>query len=67
MARRRQYIETDVLTEAKKRLHHIYDTHDSVVVAFSGGKDSLATLHLTREIAAGAGYPGFRRFSGTRS
>ena len=43
------------MTEAKKRLHHIYDTHDSVVVAFSGGKDSLATLHLTREIAAERG------------
>ena len=51
MARYKVFIEADVLTEAKKRLHHIFDTHDSVVVAFSGGKDSLATLHLTWEVA----------------
>lgn len=51
MARKRQYLDIDVLTAAKARLHHIYDLFDSVAVCFSGGKDSLATLHLTHEVA----------------
>lgn len=55
MARTRQFIEANVLDEAKRRIHHIYDTHDYVLVGFSGGKDSLAVLHLTREVAAERG------------
>jgi predicted phosphoadenosine phosphosulfate sulfurtransferase len=51
MTRQKQYIETNVYEEAKKRIHHIYDTHDNLVVAFSGGKDSLAVLHLVKEVA----------------
>ena len=44
------YIDTDVYVESKKRMNHVIDTFDTIVVAFSGGKDSLATLHLVKEI-----------------
>lgn len=46
----KKYIDTDVYTEAKKRIHHIFDTFDTVVTSFSGGKDSLVTLHLMKEV-----------------
>lgn len=51
MARYKKYIDIDVVTEAKKRIHHTYDLFDNVVVAFSGGKDSLAVLHLVHDVA----------------
>ena len=51
MARQRQFIDTNVYEESKKRIHHIFDTHDHVNVAFSGGKDSTAVLNLVREVS----------------
>lgn len=41
----------DVLTAARQRIHHIYDTHDTPIVLFSGGKDSQVLAHLTWEVA----------------
>lgn len=51
MAKVKRYIDSDVLTEAKKRIRQSFDILDNLVVAFSGGKDSLVTLHLVWEIA----------------
>lgn len=51
MSRYKIYTDVDVVTEAKKRIHHVYDIFDSIVVAFSGGKDSLAVLHLVKDVA----------------
>jgi predicted phosphoadenosine phosphosulfate sulfurtransferase len=45
------YLDKDVLTAAKERIHHLFDINDIVVSNFSGGKDSLALLHLVKEVA----------------
>lgn len=51
MSRFKQKIGIDVYTAAKQRIHHIYDTHDTPIVLFSGGKDSQVLAHLTWEVA----------------
>lgn len=50
MSKLKAYIDANVYEEAKKRIKHIIATFDKVFVNFSGGKDSLATLHLTEEV-----------------
>lgn len=53
--RERVYIDTNVHDEAVKRINHIFDTFDTIVVMFSGGKDSLAVMHLVKEVANSRG------------
>lgn len=45
------YLDTDVYSAARARLHKIYDEFDHVQVSFSGGKDSTVLLHLAIEVA----------------
>ena len=46
----KKYIDNDVYQEAKKRIKHIVMSFDTVLVCFSGGKDSLVSLCLVEEV-----------------
>ena len=51
LTRRKEYSETeDVLVAAKQRLRYLRTKFEHLVVAFSGGKDSLALLTLLEEV-----------------
>ena len=45
----KKYIDKDVVTAARERIAHVYDTFDSVVLMYSGGKDSSVCLQLMKE------------------
>lgn len=47
---RKEYLDIDVLQAARQRINHILDVFDSVLVCFSGGKDSLVVLNLVEQI-----------------
>jgi len=47
----KKYIDTDVLTAARKRISLAFDNTERQYVAFSGGKDSTTLTHLVMEEA----------------
>jgi predicted phosphoadenosine phosphosulfate sulfurtransferase len=45
------YIDKDVYTLAKERVRRAYELFDTIVVSFSGGKDSTGCLQVVLEVA----------------
>lgn len=56
--KQRQLLDISVLAAAKERIRDIIHSFDSVIVAFSGGKDSLVALILVEEIYSELNIPG---------
>ncbi len=50
MSRKRLFLDINVVEAARERIRHVYDTFDTVVIQFSGGKDSTAILYLAKEV-----------------
>ena len=47
----RHHLDTDVYTLALERTAYLMENFDRVIVAFSGGKDSTATINVALEVA----------------
>lgn len=47
----KRYLETDVLTEARKRISYTFDNFEKLFISFSGGKDSGTLFHLVMDEA----------------
>lgn len=41
-----QYLDTNVLEEATKRVEWIFDNYENIIVSISGGKDSTVVAHM---------------------
>lgn len=51
----KQYLKTNVLEEAIKRINYIFDNFKNIYLSVSGGKDSTAMFYLAYQIAKDRG------------